>query len=121
MDAKLTAQAERLARELATQASTIGDLNSLFRGMMKPALESMLDAEMDAHLARKAVEPPLPFEPAAGPAGAPRNRRNGHSRKTIQGEYGDIPLDIPRDRDGTFEPRLIGKYQRRLAGFDEKV
>jgi transposase-like protein len=119
MDAKLTSQAERLARELASQASTIDELNSLFRGMMKSALECMLDTEMDAHLARQ--EQPLPFEPPADQQGEPRNRRNGHSKKTIQGELGDIPLDIPRDRNGTFEPQLIGKYQRRLAGFDEKI
>jgi putative transposase len=119
MDAKLTSQAERLARELASQASTIDDLNSLFRSMMKSALECMLDTEMDAHLARK--EQPLPFEPPAELQGEPKNRRNGHSKKTIQGELGDIPLDIPRDRLGTFEPVLIGKYQRRLAGFDEKI
>jgi transposase-like protein len=119
MDAKLTTQAERLARELATQASTIDELNSLFRNMMKSALECMLDAEMDAHLARK--EEPLPFEPPADQQGEPRNRRNGHSKKTVQGEMGDIPLDVPRDRNGTFEPQFIGKYQRRLAGFDEKI
>jgi putative transposase len=119
MDAKLTSQAERLARELATQASTIDELNSLFRSMMKSALECMLDAEMATHLAHK--EPPLPFEPPPEQQGQPNNRRNGHSRKTIQGELGDIPLDIPRDRLGTFEPQLIGKYQRRLAGFDEKI
>jgi putative transposase len=119
MDAKLTSQAERLARELATQANTIDDLNSLFRGMMKSALECMLDTEMDAHLARK--EQPLPFEPPADHQGEPRNRRNGHSKKTVQSEMGDIPLDIPRDRNGAFDPQLIGKYQRRLAGFDEKI
>src|SRR5262245_16230294 len=121
MDAKLTAQAERLAREMATQASTIDALTALSRGMMKSALECMLDTEMAAHLARKAVEAPLPFEPADARDGAPKNRRNGHSKKTIQGEMGDIPLDIPRDRAGTFQPQLIGKYQRRLAGFDEKI
>jgi putative transposase len=121
MDANLTSQAERLARELATQASTIDDLNSLFRGMMKSALECLLDTEMNAHLARKEQEQPLPFEPSADHAEAPKNRRNGHSKKTIQGELGDIPLDVPRDRLGTFEPQLVGKYQRRLAGFDEKI
>ena len=114
MEAKLTAQAEKLARGLATQAGTIDEPNSLPRGLMKSALECMLGAEMDAHLAGKG--PPLPFEPPA-----PNNRRNGHSRKTVQGELGEVRIDVPRDRDGSFEPRIIGKYQRRLAGFDEKV
>jgi transposase-like protein len=119
MDAKLTSQAERLARELATRASTIDELNSLFRTMMKSALECMLETEMDVHLDRK--EQPLPFEPPPGQQGEAKNRRNGHSKKTVQGEMGEIPLDVPRDRNGTFEPALIGKYQRRLAGFDEKI
>jgi putative transposase len=114
MEAKLTAQAEKLARELATQAGTIDELNNLLRGLMKSALECMLGAEMDAHLASKG--PPLPFEPPA-----PNNRRNGHSPKTVQGELGEVRIDVPRDRDGTFEPKLVGRYQRRLAGFDEKV
>lgn len=114
MDAKRTAQAEKLARELATQAGTLEELHGLLRGLLKSALECMLSAEMDAHLQRK--EPTLAFEPPA-----PNNRRNGHSSKTVQGELGEVRIDVPRDRDGTFEPRLLGKYQRRLAGFDEKI
>jgi putative transposase len=122
MDAKLTAQAERLARELATQTTTIDDLNSLFRTMMKSAMECMLDTEMDAHIGRTPqLVPPAKPSDDTPPSGPPKNRRNGHSKKTVQGELGDIPLDIPRDRHGTFEPQLIGKYQRRLAGFDEKI
>jgi transposase-like protein len=114
MDAKLTAQAEQLARELALQAGSIDELNGLLRGLMKSALERMLDTEMDTHLARQ--DPPLPFTPAV-----PNHRRNGHSRKAVQGELGEVTIDVPRDRDGTFEPRLVGTYQRRRAGFDEKV
>jgi putative transposase len=122
MDSNLTAQTEQMARELATQASTIDELNGLLRGLMKSALQRMLDTEMDVHLGRKDL--PALLEDAADrppPADAPRNRRNGHSKKTVQGEPGEIPLDIPRDRLGTFEPQLIGKYQRRLSGFDDKI
>lgn len=111
---KVDPQVEKFARELAGQAGTIDGLNCLLRGLMKSALECMLDAEMDAHLQHK--DPPLPFVPAAS-----NNRRNGHSKKTVQGELGEVKIDIPRDRDGSFEPLIIGKYQRRLAGFDEKV
>jgi transposase-like protein len=114
MEAKLTAQAEQMAAELATQAGTVDDLNALLRGLMKSALQRMLESEMGAHLKRQ--DPPLPFEPPA-----PKNRRNGRSKKTVQGELGEIPIAVPRDRDGTFEPVIVGKYQRRLAGFDEKI
>ena len=49
------------------------------------------------------------------------NRRNGHSEKTVQGDQGDLTIATPRDREGTFEPQLIGKYQRRVPGFDDKI
>src|SRR5215470_16368752 len=115
MEAKLTAEAELLARELASQASTLDELNGLFRGLMKSALQRMLDTELDVHLGRKETPAPLDL-PAEDPAAdAPKNRRNGYSKKTVQGELGEIPLDIPRDRNGSFEPQLIGKYQRRLS------
>lgn len=129
MDATLTARAEQLAREMATSAGTIDDLNALMRAMMKSALERMLDAEMDHHLAasRAAVcSSPAPVsavvrdgEPTPPPARP--NRRNGRSPKTVQVDLGPIPLDTPRDRDGTFEPQLIATHQRRLTGFDDKI
>jgi putative transposase len=114
MDATLVSKADQLARELAASAGTVEDLNALMRGMMKAALERMLDAEMQHHLdaARTTVKP----TPEAKP-----NRRNGHSPKTVNGDLGPIPLDAPRDRDGTFEPRIVAKHQRRLTGFDDKI
>ena len=49
------------------------------------------------------------------------NTRNGKSRKTLKGEFGQLPIEVPRDRHGTFEPQLIPKHQTRWAGFDEKI
>jgi putative transposase len=120
MDATLKLKAEQLAQELATGAKTLDDVNDLVKALMKAAVERMLDTEMDAHLGRRAITAvPVKAVGASGPAAG--NRRNGHSQKTISGELGDITLDTPRDRQGTFEPQLIGKHQRRLAGFDEKI
>jgi transposase-like protein len=122
MAAKLTAQAEQLARELASQAGTIDELNGLLRGLMKSALQRMLDTEMDVHLGRQKGPALLDPLPDGHPSpDAPKNRRNGHSPKTVQGELGEVRIDVPRDRNGTFEPQLIGKYQRRLSGFDDKI
>jgi transposase-like protein len=121
MEAKLTAQAEQLAQELASQASTSDELNGLFRGLMKSALQRMLDTEMNVHLGRTDAPAALDVPAQPQPPDSPRNRRNGYSKKTVQGELGEVPLDIPRDRNGTFEPQLIGKYQRRLSGFDDKI
>ena len=120
MDAKLKLKVEQLASEIASEAKTLDDVNGLFRTLMKTAFERMLDTEMDVHLGRKASVVPPVVDPVAGPP-VPANRRNGHSRKTVSGEMGDITLDTPRDRQGTFEPQLIPKHQRRLAGFDEKI
>lgn len=103
--------------------------------MMKSALERMLNTEMDVHLGRRSgpvpcdaadglVEAPVAKEPSAVPRASvsgSSNRRNGRSRKTVQGELGELTIATPRDRDGTFEPQLIGKHQRRVPGFDEKI
>ena len=132
MDAMILSRAEQLATEFAGQATTVQELNGLLQLMMKSTLERMLNTELDVHLGRKTltaadrVEPfPDPPPPAADADAKPGkrspNRRNGHSQKTVQGDLGEIKLATPRDRDGTFEPQLIGKHQRRIAGFDEKI
>jgi len=135
MDASLHSRAEQLATEFASQARTAEDLNGLMRLMMKSALERMLNTEMDVHLGRKPLataaraelqlgESPSVSEPSAAavsPAKRSPNRRNGRSRKTVQGDLGELTIATPRDRDGTFEPQLIGKHQRRVPGFDDKI
>ena len=132
MDVALQARAEQLAREFAAQASTADDLSKLVRLMVKSALERMLDTELDVHLGRRLpgiaplVEPSLPDAPTTdGPSSLPAklspNRRNGRSPKSIQGDLGELKISTPRDRDGTFEPQVIAKHQRRLPGFDEKI
>ena len=76
---------------------------------LKEALsERMLSAELDDHLETE------------GAAGA-INRRNGSSKKTVLTGTSKLTLDIPRDRAGTFDPKLISKYQRRFPDFDSKI
>jgi putative transposase len=133
MDASFQERVEQLASDFAVQGRTAEDLNGLMRLMMKSALERMLNTEMDVHLGRRiltaapvaaevAAQAPV-AEPAAPASSAKRspNRRNGRSRKTVQGDVGELTLSTPRDRDGTFEPLLIPKHQRRVPGFDEKI
>jgi putative transposase len=131
MDASLRLRAEQLAGDLASQARTVADINELTRLMVKSALERMLNTELDVHLGRRPlaiaprVEPPLPDAPATDGPPAPRvgppNRRNGRTPKTVQGDLGELTLSTPRDRNGTFEPQVIAKHQRRVPGFDEKI
>jgi len=124
MDASLQSRAQDLATEFASQATTVQELNDLMRLMMKSGLERMLDTEMDVHLGRRPVADGASTSSPPPPAGEQRrspNRRNGRSRKTVQGDLGEVTLATPRDRDGTFEPQLIEKHQRRVPGFDEKI
>jgi putative transposase len=121
MDATLKLKAEQLAGDIAAQAQTLDDLNGLLRTLMKSALERMLDTEMDVHLGRKTIAALPAVDVEKGDQAAAANRRNGHSKKTVRGDMGELALDTPRDRNGTFEPHLIAKHQRRLAGFDEKI
>lgn len=125
MDAMLTKKAKELAKELAGQATTIADLNGAMRSLMKTGIETMLNPEMRVHLGRGRAAndaEPGPGEdvektPGADASGSPvasptksRIRRNGSSPKTILGESGQLPIAVPRDREGTFEPQLRGKY-----------
>ena len=52
---------------------------------------------------------------------ATSNARNGHSKKTVRSEYGNLDLDIPRDRNAEFEPRIIPKYQREITGIEGQI
>lgn len=86
--------------------------NGLLKQLTKRLVERALDAEMTAHLGH---ERHAPVVNASG------NTRNGRSRKTLKGEFGELPLEIPRDREGSFEPQIVPKHQTRWTGFDEKV
>jgi transposase-like protein len=140
MDAMLRDKAEELAKEIAVSISTQQELGDVMRLMTKSVIERMLDAEMAVHLdqergrtvpAAEASTVAMPttatgasaYEADADRAGknAGRNRRNGKSGKTVQGESGRLTITTPRDRNGTFEPLLIPKHERRLAGFDDKI
>jgi len=122
MDASFESRAEQLASEFAGQATTVEELNGLMRLMLKSGLERMLNSELDVHLGRKSAQTAdeTADEPVVPPA-VTTNRRNGRSPKTVKGDLGKVTIDTPRDRNGTFEPKLIEKHQRRVPGFDEKI
>lgn len=122
MDAGLQSRAEELAQEFAGQATTVQELNELMRLMLKSGLERMLNTELDVHLGRRPGVPAAASSPSAvSEKRRSPNRRNGRSKKTVQGDLGEVTLSTPRDRDGTFEPQIVPKHQRRVPGFDEKI
>jgi putative transposase len=84
----------------------------ILKQLTKALVERCLNGEMGHHLDQ---------EHHAQEAGQPRNRRNGHSKKTLKGEFGKAEIAVPRDRNGTFEPVMVQKGQTRFTGFDNKV
>jgi len=91
---------------------TAADVEAATRRFKKALLERALGAELSHHLG---------YTPGAVKPDATTNHRNGSSGKTVLTDDGPLPLTIPRDREGTFEPQLIGKHERRFTGFDDKV
>src|SRR5918912_392764 len=85
---------------------TAFDPNGPLDGLKKALAERALNAEMDHHL--------------TGDGGA-GNSRNGYGRKSVITDTGQIELEVPRDRQASFDPQLIAKYQRRFPGFDDKI
>jgi len=84
----------------------------LLKQLTKALIERALDAELTQHLGYEK------HDPAGYHSG---NSRNGASAKTVQGEFGEITIETPRDRNASFEPQILKKHQKRFDGFDDKI
>ncbi|PYE50470.1 IS256 family transposase [Deinococcus yavapaiensis] len=84
----------------------------LLRQLTKAVLERALQVEMTTHLGHAR------YEPVGNASG---NTRNGRSTKTVQSDVGPIDLDVPRDREGTFEPKIVAKRATRLKDLDARI
>jgi len=84
----------------------------LMSQLTRRVVERALEVELTDHLG---------YEPHREPPGGVGNTRNGSTAKTLATEHGRVQINTPRDRDGTFEPKLVRKRQRRFEGFDEKI
>ena len=107
---------EQLARQLVERARSQGlDLtgpDGLLRRVTKLVLEGALEGELTDHLGYNKHDP-------AGKDGG--NSRNGKRAKTVLTDVGPVQIEVPRDRDGSFEPRIVRKRQRRLSGVEDLV
>ena len=104
-----------LVDELLAGAKTEEEIvgpGGLLSQLTKRLVERALEVELTDHLG---------YEPHQEPPGGTGNTRNGRSAKTLVTEHGPVRVDAPRDRDGSFEPKLVRKRQRRFEGFDEKI
>ena len=102
---------DRLFADYKKPEDLLGE-TGLLKQLMKALLERALQAELTDHLGHKK------HAPVVNRSG---NARNGASAKTIKGNFGTLPIEIPRDRDSSFEPAIISKGQTRFAGFDDKI
>jgi transposase-like protein len=102
---------EALLEKYGRSREAILGENGLLADLKKRVVEKALAGELTHHLGYPAGEKPEGME----------NQRNGYSRKTVIGEEGAMEIAVPRDREGSFEPLLIPKGQRRFEGFDEKI
>lgn len=103
---------DAIGKELAKQVKTQKDLSELTGRLMKVVLESALNAELDDHLG---------YDKNEKADSRKVNTRNGYSKKTIKGEKGPIELKTPRDREASFEPKIIPKGKTRLEGFEDNI
>jgi putative transposase len=103
---------ELIDQLLTRQGRTPEDIQDLLKQITKAVVERALQGELSEHLGY------AKHDPAGNNSG---DSRNGVTRKTLKGDFGEVELETPRDRNGDFEPQLIKKNQTRWTGFDEKV
>jgi len=106
---------EELLEEILRDYKNPEDLfgkDGILKGLTKRLIEKAMEGELTHHLGYEK------HSPAGHNSG---NSRNGKSQKTIKGEFGEIPIEVPRDRRGDYNPQIIKKNQTRFEGFDDKI
>jgi putative transposase len=84
----------------------------LLKQLTKALIERAMNAELNHHLG---------YQKHAPEGRGTGNSRNGRSRKKVQGDFGSVEIEVPRDRNGTYDPKIIPKHERRFTGFDQKI
>ena len=102
---------DKMLVDYKTPEAIIGK-NGLLKQLTKAVLERAMQVEITEHLG---------YEKHEAKGNNSGNSRNGVTRKTLKGDFGEIELETPRDRNGSYEPIIIGKGQRRWEGFDDKI
>src|SRR6267378_4615049 len=102
---------DNLLKDYKKPEDLIGD-NGLLKQLTKQLLERAMAAELTEHVGYEK------HDPGGHNSG---NSRNGKSGKTLKGSFGMMPIEVPRDRNGTFEPQIIEKHQTRFTGFDQNI
>ena len=107
-------QGEAIAKMIVEQyqPGNAEEVQEAIKDIFGPIFEAMLQGEMDEHLGYISND---------HDSKETENRRNGYIEKNVRTSYGEIPVSVPRDRDGSFEPRVIPKRSRDVSGIEDKV
>jgi putative transposase len=97
---------------LTEECKTLGDVQTLLKSLFQGTVETMLEAEMDEHLG---------YEKHSMLGNNSGNSRNGYGKKTIKTELGETEISVPRDRNGTFEPRVVEKRQTKSDDLENRI
>lgn len=100
----------QLAREVAKDCKTVEDVHNTLKDLFKRTLQEVLEAEMTEHLG---------YEKNNVAGNNSGNSRNGYSTKSIKTRLGETELNVPRDRNGRFEPQIIKKYEKNASELEE--
>ncbi len=100
---------DKLLKDYQSPEDVLGE-NGLLKQLTKAVLERAMQAELTHHLG---------YEPLAPEGKNTGNSRNGKSKKTLKGDFGELLIETPRDRNSTFEPQIVKKGETRFSGFDD--
>ena len=96
----------------AYNPNSVEDMNDALKDLFGPLFESMLQGEMNNHLGYESNDKGIKQT---------ENRRNGYTKKTLKTSHGEVEIESPRDRDGSFEPVLVPKRKKDVSAIEEKV
>lgn len=95
--------------------TSTAEIMEAMKEMFRDVIQQVMEVEMDEELGRERCQR------SQEPESTPRNYRNGYSKKTVKTQLGEIDIKVPRDRNGSFEPKIISKYDRNADGMEEKI
>jgi len=105
-------KAKELVQLLSKECESMEDIHTMLKNLFSGTIEEMLESEMDEHLG---------YDKHSPDGDGSGNSRNGYNKKTLQTQMGKTQIRIPRDRNGVFEPQLIGKYQTKSNNLEQQV
>ena len=97
--------------------TSTAEIMQAMKEMFRDVIQTVMEVEMDEELGRERCE----RAQSENEGSKPRNYRNGYSQKTVKTQLGEVEIRVPRDRNGSYEPKIIGKYDRNAAGMEEKI